>query len=441
VTLLAPWYLLAGLAAAAIAVALHLIAFDRPRLLLLPTARFAPPRPERARTRARRPRDVALLALRIAALLLMALGLARPVRTATRAPLARVVVADVTASVARGGEVADSARALARPGDVVIAVGEAARSIPLDSLATLDVLPTGTAARAGAITSGIVRAIAAVREVARGADSAELVIVSPLAREEVDAATASAVAAWGGRVRVVPVATASAPAADTSRRIAVVSHADDAIAAAAARVGPRARAETRIVRTPRATTGDSAWAAAERGRVLVVWPPSRERDVVAARVRGIAWDGDALVAPLSTLDTASSRAVGDTTPARVVARWEDGTPAAVERPLGGGCIREVHVGVSQRGDVSLRTGMLRFVRALADPCGGRRDLATVAPAALGMRHDVQARPLPRAAREDAWRIGRWLLAAAMLLLLLEPLVRRGTRAGAGAVAAPARAAA
>lgn len=437
-TLLAPLYLLAGLAAAAGVVALHLIAFDRPRVLLLPTARFAPPLPERARTRARRPTDVVLLALRVLALLLAALALARPVRVPTRVPLARVVVADLTASVARPAEVRDSVRALARPGDVVIAAGGEARTIAPDSLDafySVGARPSMPTARPGAITAGIVRAIAAAREVARGADSAELVIVSPLLRESVDAATGSAVAAWNGRVRVVRVAAVAAREPDTSRRIAVLTRpdADDAIAAAAARVGPRARAEARIVRAPGATSGDSAWVSAEQGRVLVVWPPARETGSDTARVRGIAWDGDALVAPLSVTDAPA--------PGRVVAWWDDGTPAAVERTLGAGCIREVHVGVSQRGDVALRGGMLRFVRALADPCGGRRDLVPVQPATLGMRGDAPARALPRAPGEDAWRIGRWLLGASMLLLLVEPFVRRGRRAGDGAAMTPARAAA
>ena len=423
-TLLAPWYLLAGVLAAAAVAALHLIAFDRPRMLLLPTARFAPAGAATARTRARRPTDIPLLVLRVLALLLAALAFARPVRVTDRAPLARVVVVDVSASVASGGEARDSVRALLRAGDVLLAMGDTVRAIePEAFLASVPALGR----RPGALTAGVIAALARLRDAARVADSAELVLVSPLAREEVDAATAGALQAWGGRVRVVHVAAAPTPAAATPHRITVAAppETDDAIAAAAALVGAQAAAETRIVRTPALTAADSAWASRAAGRVLVAWPraPFGVGGDTARAVRGLAWGGDAAVLPLAAV------ALVPASDAHVVARWEDGAAAVVERPLGAACVREVGVRVDDRGDVALRAGMLRFVRALGAPCGEARDLAAVPPSALGVNPVAPARVLDRTVHEDPWRLGRWLLGAALLLLIAEPLLRgRGDRA-------------
>jgi hypothetical protein len=65
------------------------------------------------------------------------------------------------------------------------------------------------------------------------------------------------------------------------------------------------------------------------------------------------------------------RAAPGTTSVRVVARWVDGEPAAVEEPRGAGCIRTVMVDVPSRGDLVLEPRFARLVSALAAPCGAR----------------------------------------------------------------------
>jgi len=60
---------------------------------------------------------------------------------------------------------------------------------------------------------------------------------------------------------------------------------------------------------------------------------------------------------------------------RVIARWVDGEPAASERALGRGCMREVAIPVDDAGDLALRESFRGVAESLLDPCGGARDFA------------------------------------------------------------------
>jgi hypothetical protein len=62
----------------------------------------------------------------------------------------------------------------------------------------------------------------------------------------------------------------------------------------------------------------------------------------------------------------------------VLARWADGGVAAVEQPIGAGCMREVGIGVPAVGDLPLRPSFQRVVRGLTDACASSR----VRPGAL-----------------------------------------------------------
>src|SRR5690606_39993333 len=124
--------------------------------------------------------------------------------------------------------------------------------------------------------------------------------------------------------------------------------------------------------TPNAA--DSAWAA-DGARVLVHWPATHGTpDSAAAPAVPAPWTaraapdtvgaltagGVAVVAPFERW-AAYDEAAGDGA-ARVVARWLDGEPAAVEVAHGAGCIRTVTVGVPPRGD---RARQARFARPAA----------------------------------------------------------------------------
>lgn len=94
IALALPWLFGAALAASAVVAALHLLSVRRPPELLLPTARFLPERDVRAISRTRRPSDLLLLALRIAALLCAGLAASGPTWRPSVASRMVLVIAD-----------------------------------------------------------------------------------------------------------------------------------------------------------------------------------------------------------------------------------------------------------------------------------------------------------------------------------------------------------
>ncbi|GLC25867.1 BatA domain-containing protein [Roseisolibacter agri] len=451
VTLLAPWGLAAGVAVAAALVALHAITVGRPRPSWLPTARFAPERAPRAVRRLSRPTDLLVLALRLLAALLAGLALARPVRTPPRAAVARLIVAD-RSRTADASSIASAVRALARPGDVVLPF-DAAPGAPLtwtpgvDSAAWSRALDSAVAAKApdarGSLSAALIAARRAAPTLAAGADSLALVVVSPLARETVDAATLAVRAVWTGRARIVTVP--SSARADSTRAAAPLRVAlrdaprDDALAAALALSGI-ARDDTASVRLTRvrATEADLEWARGA-GHVLVEWPadgaPTGARATTADTAYGLVAGEHAVVAPFA-------RAVApDTAGARVIAWWADARAAALERALGAGCTRAVAVAVPQVGDVALGSAFRALLPALLASCGEARDASPLSAADVarlaGTGPLLVAAPLramPGGARDT---LGAALLGAAAALLLLElPLRRRARRDAPDVIAEP-----
>jgi hypothetical protein len=474
-TFLAPGWILVGVGGALAVVALHLLALGRPAPLVLPTARFVPLRAARARRLARRPTDLLLLAARAGAVLLGALALARPTRTPTRRPVARVIVAD------RAGArelVRDSVRAIAGAGDLLVAFDTSARA-PLvlgataaarDSSIDAALAADATPVAAGSLSAALAAARRAAPRLREVADSLELVIVSPLTTAEVDAATAAVRGEWKGRARVVRVATGARVAgADAGAPVRVVwrrgGPEDDALAAAAAlesgsrardrsypgglpplrpgshdtdstssssqrTTAPTERAPVLIVRDG-ATAADSALAR-DSAAVLVDWPadgvPNGWRRRAQVDTAGaVATAAAAFVAPLPRrAEWPSERG----TDARVVARWADGAPAAVERPSGAGCVRAVAVPVPQVGDAALRAPFRALLAELTAACAHRAagaplDAATTR--ALAGSGPLLATRALGAAPAPSDPLARWLLAGALALLVAElplRLVRR-----------------
>ncbi|HWP71906.1 MAG TPA: BatA domain-containing protein, partial [Gemmatimonadaceae bacterium] len=77
-TFLAPAWLGLAAGAALAVVAIHLIAWRLPRVVVFPTARFVPDEPARRAARTVRPSDLGLLALRVGIIMAGGLALARP---------------------------------------------------------------------------------------------------------------------------------------------------------------------------------------------------------------------------------------------------------------------------------------------------------------------------------------------------------------------------
>lgn len=425
-TFLAPIFFFLGMGVAAGAVALHFIVTRQPASSPLPTVRFVPTSSVRVTTVAPVPEDLLLLLLRVLLALLIGAALARPVLTPERRPVAHLVLADVSRAVGSIEAVRDSARAILEPGDVLVVFDSAARVIrsgAADSAAQLV-----RTEREGRLSPALVAAMRAASALRDAADSVELAIISPFRANEVDGATQAARALWPGRVRIVRVA-AGADSMSPPPGFSLSGAADDPLAIAAAAAGIAANdSAVRVLRGP-ASAADSTWAAGGR-RTLVRWPAAdaprgwvaRARpDTVAAVIAGEA----ALVFPLERrwrLDSAVH-------PTRVAARWVDGEPAAIDRAVGAGCIRDVAIPVPARGDLVLRPAFGRFLRALGAPCEG-----VAGGPALG---DTELRALagsgPLAAHDEilppdiiATPLVPWLLGAALILALAELLLRRGS---------------
>ena len=420
---LLPGFLLAAGAIAAGAVLLHFIVTREPDQLELPTARFAPERTIQARARRFEPRDLLLLLIRVTLVLVVAAALAGPVIAPSRRDVIRIVMLDRSRAVASPAEAADSARALLRAGDPLILFDSSATILEPNITDSLDGL-AGVIVP-GRISTALIAALRTASRIRDRADSIELVLVSPLAGEEVDAATDSIRGRWPAGIRLVPVAMGTAPPAPV---VSLESDPSDPLRMTLLPAAGNGSPGTVWVLRRLAGSADSAWAD-QPGRVLVVWPDSGvppgwtagTPDTVGAVMAG----GVVVVAPfLRQLSRVAERR-GDL----VVARWVDGEPAAVETALGQGCIRTVTITVPRAGDLVLDPRFGRLVSALTEPCGGAanyRPLDPVARARLAgndrLLRTAAAGIVPAERMATPW--SRWLLLAALLLMGLEAVARR-----------------
>jgi hypothetical protein len=423
-TFLAPWALLAGALAAAGLVVLHLVARQRPASYPLPTARFVPDRRTLVSRVSQRPRDLLLLALRVTLVLSAAGAFARPVLTPHRTPRARVLLLDRSAATANPGEAVRRAREIMRDGvptqvlvfdSIVTRVGGS--GAVLDSATRA---PTGERKVVGSLSAALAAARRVGADVGSGADSVELVLLSPITSGELDEATDSVRATWPGAITLARLAatvdSATVPALERP-----VGDADVLGPALHGRTVQASPKSVRLVRGPLAAE-DSVFA--RGGGVVVRWDSLGTRAIVPS---AIAMGDDVIVAGLGR-DTLKDSG-------RVLARWSDGAPAAVENALGEGCVRTVGIGVPVAGDLPLSPSFQRVVAGLSDACRGSR-VGAGAPvdssraAALagggsgasgGALANGDERPAP---------IAPWLLALALACALAELLLRRRSEAEA-----------
>jgi len=405
-------------AAAILVVALHFIARSRPLAEALPTARFVPNRPVHAKTRSIALTDLLLLLARVAAVAALGLAVAGPM-ISRRGRVARIIMVDHSRAVASAGEVRDSVRRIASTADVVVLFDSVARVTPLASLDSLR-----TTGAPGSLSAAIAAATRRAVVASTDADSLELVLVSPLAHEELDAATTKLRAAWPGRIRLVPVAAVDSRA--VKPRVQIRADANDAVAAGLSLMGVAApEGSVRLVRTA-PTHDDSLWATGA-GHVLVHWPA---RDGVAGwkhrasidAIGGVSANDASVVARFPRLWVIEGDAI---------ARWSDGEAAAVERIVGNGCMRDVAVLIDESSDLTLRAPFRRFAAELISPCGGALatapvDSVTRVALAGGNALAVSTSVRDRTIESSPWT--PWLLALAALLLLGELALRRTQRA-------------
>jgi len=437
VTLLAPvWLAVAALAALA-TVALHFIATQRPPAAMLPTARFVPAGDARAAARASRPSDLLLMLVRVLTLLLLGAAFARPVLRPRGTALVRVFVADRSRDAR--ADVGDSVRGLWREGDALVVFDSTARAIARPTVDSLSGAPTG--AGAGNLSAALVVARRAAAELARTADSVELVVLSPFRAPEFDAATSTLFAQWPGRVRVIRTLAVEPPGvAVTLVDTALGSQLAAVVAAISSTAGDRPTSAA--VRVIRDSPGAADSAAARAGAAIVHW--LRAPAVAKMNVEGVSTFDATLVGALARLSLPTSAvAAGVGAPeseavawgGRIIARWADGAPAAVESGLGAGCIRTVGVGLPSVGDLPLQPSFGAVARDLLAPCGGTRPgnalLSDSSYLSLGRSGAAAIAPV-LLANDGHSPIAAWLVAAALLLLVGEWWFRSRARRGAGA---------
>jgi hypothetical protein len=439
-TFLAPGFLLASMAVATAIVALHFIVTRQPRSAILPTARFVPDTRATTVAPARRPSDLLLMVLRVLLVIAAGAGLARPVLTARRGAEARVILIDVSRSARDSTAIRDSVRAVYRNQDAVVVFDSVARLVTGkvgDSLAALRLT-----SRRGNMSAALIAALRAGSALRDRADSLDLVIVSPFAREEFDAATDTIRKLWPGRARLAKVA---APAVDTvapRASLTISGAAGDPLAVTVELARTTVSASGRIDRGSSqfgtsGTTGvrdaspSSLIGVASRAP-LIGWPATtRPRFAVPRSVRdtvGGVMAGDAVV--VSTFERQWSFPPDSLRGAEVIARWVDGEPAAIEKPDDTGCVRSVAIPVTPIGDFVIRHDFVRLVASLSRPCARITSLMPADPADIA-KLEGKGGLAPRAAFHpltDAHSdLAPWLFALALAAAIGELFVRRRGR--------------
>ena len=430
-TFATPFVWWSALVCGGIVTALHFLSVRRPPLLVLPTTRFLADGDARAVSRTTKPSDVLLLLLRVIALLTAGAALAGPRWDRRDANGVRFIVAD------RSWQ-ADSVALLARVGGSASTSGERASA---DYIVWSDTIsPDGGLGgmRADMASSFplALRAVAQPLRAMRDADSVTLVIVAPPGGTATFDAWNAWRRAWPGTVQVVDFTpTGSRPRAATPVVLETDAiDADDAVAAAYTLLGVRATAARQahdtsarfvlMLRTGRRT--DSTRTA---GAVTVLWPEDGVPvgwQPVNDSVGAVAARGVTLLSPMVRRARATATVLRN---ARPIAWWSDGEVAALERPHGVGCVREVGID-ARTGDLLLNESARGLLDAFIAPCGeqrwpvpltvltvqaARQPRATAAQLRAGTARDATSNPV--------W-LAPLLLAVAIALLVAEIVVRR-----------------
>ena len=445
---LAPVYLIVAGAVAAGVVALHFLSTREPDTDLLPTTRFIPKVPVQATTITVRFTDPWLLVLRVLLILLIGAALARPLIHPLSAPVARIAVVDVSRAVGSARELADSARGYVEGAAAVVFFDREAREVGSVAMDSLEVLAEGTAgsppegedgtgapgaateapgwarAEKGSLSSALITALRTASRLRDGADSLELVVISPFAREERDAATERIRALWPGRIEVVRVGGVGAPEGLPAGTRTV------AIAPAPPGQASRVRVEwadsaASELWTERETPDTIAGVRANEA--VMVYPFVRRWQPAAATPSALSTDARPATVP-----------AGDT---RVYARWMDGEPAAFEHTTADGCVRSIAIPLPTEGDAILRPAFQRFQTGLDAPCGEPGDPTPLSDEFLtAFAGDGPLAPASEIGRQ-VQRVTPavpWILALALLVALAEHWARRRLAKGSGTGSAGGR---
>jgi hypothetical protein len=473
-TLAAPAFLLAGALTMLVPLALHLIRRRPPGRVPLPTARFLAEDPRNA-IRVSRPTDVLLLALRMLLLLLAGAAFSRPAWIPAPEGTSTVVLLD------RGGAVdADGWRAglfVARQA-LLGPEGESRGELVLFDTAAVhvsrvrvrpelfDSLLAAGPGRARSDYGVALRAIPSATRALRGADSVTVRMISPLSRAGWSPGLgALRESAWPGSIQLtrLPMVrdTVTAAAAGSSRRAYVVAgEGGRFVGAALGALGYQVQVipPTGLVSATDTITPDS-------GAYFVLTQPNHPtaRELISRVRRGASlvvastavvdsgawsymmpWNGPFTLRPNSAGGTmwlgadlriggAAGRVEGRTTEgARTVAAWDDGRPAVTALRARAGCT--VYVGTAlEGGDLPFQAEYPAMLGRLARGCESHEGTTIDRPLDSGALQVLRGRGASsiaanRLGATGGIAFGRWLLAAALGVALIETFLAYGRRA-------------
>lgn len=411
---LAPWAVVIGVLAAALIVLLHLVARQRPAAYLLPTARFIPDRRTLVSRVATRPRDLLLLVLRALLLLSAAAAFAQPLLAPARAPRARIVLLDRSRAVGRAVDALVRVRTLLADGvPTRLVVFDSGAVLMTDAAAAVDSLAREPlrSERDGSLSAALVVARRAGSLLAEHGDSVELVLMSPLVTDELDAATDTIRASWPGPITIVR----TSPRADSASRWTLERSLGAADPLAPALVRLPVRQVPAAVRLRRAALDARDSAFARAGGTVVRWDSA---SVAPFLPTAVAMGDDVVVASFAKRVPVMG--------GRTIARWSDGSAAAVETPVGDGCIRDVGIGLAPAGDLPLRPAFQRIVRGLTAPCRRWASMTLADSAAVARLRGSGALAAGRTLigrDRPASPLVAWLLGIALACALAELVVR------------------
>lgn len=422
-TFLAPYFLWIGLGVSAIATALHFIVTRQPHSEPFPTARFVPDIAVEAVSRARQPSDLLVLLLRVLAIMSVATAFSGPVVSLKRTSTARIILADLSRSSANISEVRDSAAKYFRPTDVLIGYDSLPRLLLApDSIGTIQ-----QRADIGNLSAALVSAIRAGARIRERTDSLSLIAISAFPAESWDAATDTIRSLWPGAIQIVSMAPAIPSKTPTVTRAIPPLPTEDPLGYTLALAAKRAHADQlQIIREePQPST------AVQSAGVTLYWPSTR-RPLFAkesnGKTHGALVTKDAVVvAPFLTHWEFPADSVRGLS---VIARWEDGSPAAVQRNDASRCDRSTTIPVPTKGDLVVRPEFVSVVERLISPCIAVSSYAPAGEALLsklkgGSAAAARASFRPSQSRRSPYTL--WLFVGGIVFLVAEQFVRRSIR--------------
>lgn len=417
---LAPAFLWMGIAAAAIAVAIHFVVTRQPRAEAFPTARFVPDSSVKAVSQATRPTDLLILLLRLLAIMSIAAAFARPVLSHNRQTSARIILADVSRSSRSLAEVRDSAKQYFRSGDLVVGFDSVPRSIESpDSL-----MQGNPGSSVGNLSAALIAALRASMQLRDKADSVSLILVSAMPAEMLDPATDTIRSLWPGAMRIVRVTprAASDPAELSPVRTTLAAGDPLRYSIELAAKLPHAR-DIRVIRSGALPVADG-----HPGEVLLHWPVSdRPRFSLSAPLAvhgGLVVGKTVIVAPFRTAWAFPADSMKGAT---VIGRWVNGVPAVIQQTEGARCIRSTTIPVSSKGDWVIRQEFVALVQALLSSCETDPDFTSADDAAIlrlkGGTAAASRNAFPASPQQKS-PYAPWLFLTAIALLISEQFARR-----------------